>query len=181
MKNLPNILSVFRIVLVPIFVILFFCGYYMASAAVVMLSAVTDVADGYIARKYGFISVTGQVLDPLADKLMQISVIIVLWLKELIPDWAIFIMAGKELIMIMGGCILYFFRKKSAIPAMWYGKLSTCLFYLAVLVIILFPQSVLVTPLIVITVISMMFSLWSPMRSRSLTTWNSEPTRCVSA
>ena len=159
MKNIPNILSTFRICLVPVFVILFLCGNYVASASVVVLSALTDVVDGYIARKFGFVSVTGQVLDPLADKLMQMAVIVVLWIKDLIPDWAICIMAGKELVMIAGGCILYFFKKKSAIPAMWFGKLSTCLFYITVTVIILFPESAVVTPLIVVTVLSMLFSL----------------------
>lgn len=159
MKNIPNILSVFRICLVPVFILLFYRESYVASAVVVAISAITDIADGYIARKFNLVSVTGQVLDPLADKLMQISVIIVLWFKGLIPDWAICIMAGKEFVMIIGGCILYFFRKKSSIPAMWYGKFSTCLFYVSVMVIILWPESSLVTPLIALTVVAMLFSL----------------------
>ena len=160
MKNVPNILSVFRIFLVPVFVVLFFHEYYVASAAVVALSALTDIADGFIARRFNIVSVTGQVLDPLADKLMQISVILVLWLKDLIPVWAISILAGKELIMIFGGCILYFFKKKTAIPAMWYGKAATCLFYFTVIYIILFRGSFLVLPLITLTVGFMVFSLF---------------------
>ena len=98
-------------------------------------------------------------LNPLADKLMQLSIIVVLWIKELIPVWAICIIAGKELLMIIGGCILYFFRKKSAIPAMWYGKLSTTLFYFTVIYIILFKESLVSTVLIALTVCFMVFSL----------------------
>lgn len=159
MKNVPNILSSFRICLVPLFVVLFILEYYIPSVLVVILSAITDIADGYIARKYSLVSVTGQVLDPLADKLMQLSIIIVLWIKELIPVWAICIIAGKELVMILGGCILYFFKKKSAIPAMWYGKVSTTLFYFTVIYIILFRESTISSVLIAITVCFMVFSL----------------------
>ena len=159
MKNLPNILTVFRIFLAPLFVVLFCFGYYTASAVTVVVSAATDIADGFIARKFNLVSVTGQVLDPLADKLLQMSIIAVLWIKEIIPVWAIVIIAGKELIMIFGGSILYFFKKKTAIPAMWFGKAATCVFYFAVIYIILFRDSVLVKPLIALTAVVMIFSL----------------------
>lgn len=159
MKYLPNILSVFRICLVPVFIVMFLRGNYPVSVAVILVSAASDMADGYIARKFGFVSVTGQVLDPLADKLMQLSVIFMLWIHEFIPTWVILIVAFKELVMIVGGCVLYFSKKKNTIPAMWYGKISTCLFYLTVVLVIMFRDAPFITPLIVVTVGFMVFSL----------------------
>ncbi len=159
MKNIPNILTVFRIFLVPVFAVLLMTEHYAASAVIVLLSAATDIADGFIARRFNLVSVTGQVLDPLADKLMQLAIVASLWAKALIPTWAILIMAGKELIMICGGSILYFFKKKTAIPAMWFGKAATCLFYFTVIFIMLFRESFLIKPLITITTGFMVFSL----------------------
>ena len=159
MKNIPNILTIFRILLVPVFAVMLMSEHYAASAFVVVLSAATDVADGFIARKFNLVSVTGQVLDPLADKLMQLAIVATLWAKSLIPTWAILIMAGKELIMIFGGSILYFFKKKTAIPAMWFGKAATCLFYFTVIFIMLFRESILIKPLIMATTVFMVFSL----------------------
>ena len=161
MKNIPNIMSVFRILLVPLFIWLYFSGNPVwLAAAVVILAAATDVADGFIARKYNLVTVTGQVLDPLADKLMQLSVIITLWVDDKIPKWAIALIAAKELIMIIGGCILYFFKKKTAIPAEWYGKAATVLFYITMLYIIILNRvDYVATILIVMTVALMMSSL----------------------
>ncbi len=157
MKHLPNIMTIFRILLIPVFAFYAWNEQYLYSAAVVMISGLTDVADGFIARKFNFVSVTGQVLDPLADKLMQLSIIAILWAKSLIPDWAIAVMAGKEILMIFGGCILYFFKKKRSIPAKWYGKATTCMFYFTMLYIIIRGKSS--SLLVSITVGAMIFSL----------------------
>lgn len=160
MKYIPNIMTVCRILLVPVFVAMYLAGKPAAAALVVVLAGLTDVADGFIARKHNIVSVTGQVLDPLADKLMQLSVIITLWIDEKIPKWVIVIIAAKELVMICGGCILYFFKKKTAIPAEWYGKAGTVLFYITMLYIIIFNRlDAFVTVLIILTVAAMIYSL----------------------
>ena len=160
MKYIPNIMSVCRILLVPVFIWLYVTGSPVTAAAVVALAGVTDVADGFIARKFNIVTVTGQVLDPLADKLMQLSVIITLWADGKIPKWAIAVIAAKELIMILGGSILYFCKRKTAIPAEWYGKAATVLFYVTMLYIIIFNRlDYIATALIVLTVAAMIYSL----------------------
>ena len=87
MKNIPNILSLIRLLLVPVFVLLFFAEKTFAAAAVFVISGITDVLDGFIARKFGFISNLGKVLDPLADKLTQMSAFVCLYIAKLIPLW----------------------------------------------------------------------------------------------
>jgi len=135
--NIPNIITIFRFFLVPLFVYVFFSGYdknYMVSAGIFLLAGFTDVLDGYIARKYNMVTRWGKLMDPLADKLMQLAVIISLWFKGLVPLWAILVIFTKEVLMIIGGIVLY--KDKIVVSASWYGKAATCLFYLSILLII---------------------------------------------
>lgn len=160
MRYIPNIMTVCRILLVPVFVWLYVAGNPVFAAVIVALAGITDVADGLIARKFNIVTVTGQVLDPLADKLMQLAVVITLWVDGKIPKWAIAVIAAKELIMILGGSILYFCKRRTAIPAEWYGKAATVLFYVTMLYIIIFNRlDYIAMVLIVLTVIAMIYSL----------------------
>ena len=87
-RYIPNLLSVVRICLVPIFALLFFLDYprhVIPAVAVFFVAGATDVVDGYLARKHGWVSNVGKVLDPLADKLMQCTVLICFYIKEIIP------------------------------------------------------------------------------------------------
>ena len=167
MKNVPNILTIFRFFLVPVFLVVFFSELahrYWVAAAVFLLAGATDVLDGRIARKYHLVSTFGEVMDPLADKCMQLAVIISLFWEGLVPLWAIVVIFGKELLMILGGVMLYFRRSKTTIPANWYGKVVTCLVYATVLYLMFFPQTGLfedwvATALIFLTVAGTVFSL----------------------
>jgi len=125
--------------LVPLFVYVFFSDYdnsFVLSACIFLLAGFTDILDGYIARKYGMVTKWGKLMDPLADKSMQLAVIISLWYKGLVPLWAIAIIFIKEILMIIGGIILY--KDKIVVSASWYGKAATCLFYLSIMSIIVF-------------------------------------------
>ncbi len=124
-----------------------------------MLAGITDILDGYIARKYNMISKTGKILDPLADKFMQLTVIICLAYVKIVPPWAIIIIIVKEILMIIGGILLY--KDKIVVAANWYGKVATTLFYVSILVIILFEQKltkVQVSSIIGIALISTIFA-----------------------
>lgn len=134
--SLPNILTTLRFFLIPLFIMVFFSSsedYLLYSSYIFIFAGFTDILDGYIARKYDLITKWGQVMDPLADKLMQITVLICLAIKEILPLWVIIVVGIKEVCMIIGGIFLYFKKEKVVIPANKYGKIATIIFYAAIL------------------------------------------------
>ncbi len=143
-KHIPNILSTFRIMLVPIFAIVFFSGHKNASylaLAIFVIAGITDVIDGYMARKYKLITKVGTVLDPLADKLMQLTALICLAIADAIPLWITLLVIAKELAMIITGIYMYFRKIQTVIPSNRFGKSATVLFSLAIFITILYPDS----------------------------------------
>lgn len=140
--NIPNILTVVRFFLVPVFVYTYlFRDNIVASAVILAVSGITDVLDGYIARKYNMITKWGIVFDPIADKLTQVAVALCLAIKGHAIMWFVFgFLLFKELAMVLGGINLY---KKSdvVVSANWYGKAATLLFYLVFFVLIIYGDS----------------------------------------
>lgn len=134
--HIPNILTTVRFLLAPIFVIVFFSShdnYLRLSAYIFVLAGITDLLDGYIARKYNYITKWGQAMDPLADKIMQLTVLFCLTVYKFLPIWVLVIVGVKEIMMIIGGIILYTKRNHVVVPANSYGKISTIIFYVAIL------------------------------------------------
>ncbi|ELK41446.1 MULTISPECIES: CDP-alcohol phosphatidyltransferase family protein [Brevibacillus] len=132
--NLPNLLTIFRIVLIPLYLYVFFSGipfHVEIALGILILAGVTDIADGYIARKHKLVTTIGMMLDPLADKLMMLAVIASLFLTERISVWAALFFFMRDLAMIITGAI-YHFRGKKTVPANAYGKLTTVLLYLVI-------------------------------------------------
>lgn len=137
--SIPNILSFIRILLIPVIIVLY-CTFnqHIIAAGVVVLSALTDVVDGFIARRYNMITDLGKFLDPLADKLTQAAMIICVATKNWWIVFLLVIMIVRELLLFIWG--LLFFRKNDAVnSSRWYGKLSTVVVYLSMFVIFLFP------------------------------------------
>ncbi|TDT50462.1 CDP-alcohol phosphatidyltransferase family protein [Fonticella tunisiensis] len=135
--SIPNILTLIRFLLIPVFYITFFSGRDNAlvlSIIVFFTAGITDVLDGYIARKYNMITKWGIVLDPLADKLMSIMVLYCLSRVNIIPTWVLIVFSIKEGFMIAGGVKLI--RSHVVIPAKYYGKYATLLFYISIGIII---------------------------------------------
>ena len=87
LKNIPNILSVIRIMLVAVFVYSAFCISDKVALVVFLIAGATDVLDGYLARRNNWITDLGKILDPFADKLMQCTVLVSLYIKRYIPIW----------------------------------------------------------------------------------------------
>ena len=99
LKNIPNILSVIRILLVFVFVYLVFVtDNLLAALFVFFLAGATDVVDGYLARRNNWITNLGKILDPFADKLMQCTVLVCLWIKNIVPIWFALAFFFKEFI-----------------------------------------------------------------------------------
>ncbi len=138
LKHIPNTLTIIRFFLIPFIVLHIFTGNYILAFVLFTLSGITDIADGLIARKFNLITNFGKLMDPLADKLTQISTIASLTIIHIIPIWILVVVLLKELIMIAGASFLY--GKDVVVYSKWYGKLATVLFYLAIVFSLLINQ-----------------------------------------
>lgn len=153
--TLPNLITIFRIILVPIYLCLFFSEIedkIFVLGMIFMIAGISDVLDGYIARKYNLISEFGSALDPFADKLMSFTVLVTFTIVGLIPVWILVPMLIKEVIMITGGLILYLKHGKAVIPSNMFGKVATFSLYAAILSIILNINMTVSIILLIITV-----------------------------
>jgi CDP-diacylglycerol--glycerol-3-phosphate 3-phosphatidyltransferase len=127
MTNIPNLLTFFRILLIPVFVILFYLPYqwsYMAAAIVFILAAATDWFDGYLARKLNQSTAFGAFLDPVADKIMVASALVVIvehyntiWVT--IPAMT---MIGREIIISALREWMAELGKRSSVAVSWIGN-----------------------------------------------------------
>lgn len=138
LKHIPNILTIIRILLIPLIIFYIFTGNYILAFIIFTISGLTDIADGCIARKFNLISNFGKLMDPLADKLTQIATLACLSITDIIPTWILFIVLLKEFIMIVGASFLY--GKDVVVYSKWYGKLATVLFYIAIVCSLLSKQ-----------------------------------------
>ena len=140
LKDIPNILSIIRIFLVFVFVFVFFVLNSPIWALVVFLVAgATDVVDGYLARRFNWITNLGKILDPLADKLMQCTVLICLAVKNYIPWWLVVPFFLKEGSTLIVGLIVIK-RRSVVVVSKWYGKVAVCLFYLTMVASVVFKD-----------------------------------------
>ena len=137
-KYIPNTLTVLRFLFIPIIIDFIFKGNYLLAFIFFTISGITDILDGFIARKFNFVSNFGKLMDPLADKLTQICVLGSLVIVKIIPIWILLIVMLKELIMIIGASFLY--GKNVVVYSKWYGKLATVLFYLAIVISLITKQ-----------------------------------------
>lgn len=132
--TLPNMLSFLRLLLIPLIIFLYESGRYWGAFGVLFLSGVTDVVDGWIARTFHLVSDFGKAIDPVADKLTQIAVL--LCLMPMKYWWVVGILVFKEItIGILSLVALH--RTHSIYSAGWYGKLCTVVIYLSMAVLIL--------------------------------------------
>lgn len=128
--TIPNILSLFRIFLIPVFVYFYLHKQdYILAGLIIILSGITDLVDGFIARRFNMITKVGKVLDPIADKLTQVTVLFCLanrYPLMMIPFILLFI---KEIATGVLGLMVI--RKTGRVyGANWHGKLSTVLLYM---------------------------------------------------
>ena len=148
-NTIPNLISYVRILLVPVFAILFRQGYLGWALVAIVVSGLTDFVDGKIARKFNQVSDLGKLLDPLADKITQITLAILLFLElnecsdNLMKtfSWVFLVFLVKEAIFVIGGVIMLSFGMVPS-AAEIYGKVSTFFFYGVMVVLFLFGPEV---------------------------------------
>ena len=139
--NVPNLLSLLRLAMVPVFAAVFFLPDPSArswAAGVYALAFVTDIADGWIARHFHQVTRLGRILDPLADKLMTFTVIVCITAAGIIPLWAVVVFFLKEAAMGVGALSMYH-KTEDVIPSNWLGKVSTGVFFVVCAALVLFP------------------------------------------
>lgn len=120
--NVPNVLTMIRMLLIPVYWTLFMGGYRLIALAVFITASITDLLDGYIARKYQLVTNFGKLMDPLADKLMVLSVMLSLALRGYVPWAPLIILLCKEGLMVLGGVVLL--RKGVVVYAEKIGKIA---------------------------------------------------------
>ena len=121
--TVPNVLTMFRIALIPVYWVLMI-GYRLNywALGVFVLADCTDMLDGFLARKYDQITDFGKLMDPLADKLMTLSVMATLLIRNIITWTPLALLALKELIMLIGGILLY--NRKIVVHSLFVGKFA---------------------------------------------------------
>lgn len=130
LKYIPNALTILRFFLIPFIIGSLFREDYILCFALLTISGITDIVDGFIARKFNCITNFGKLIDPLADKATQISILAVLVIQTVIPFWILVVVLLKEFILVSGASFLY--GKELVVSSKWYGKLSTVIFYVAI-------------------------------------------------
>ena len=133
--TIPNAMSLFRILVIPFFVVFAVRDNIPGALIALGLSGLSDALDGFVARRFNQISELGKMLDPLADKLTQGAVAICIALRYPSICPLLFLFVAKELTMLCGACYLLKKQKKPC-ASKWYGKASTVLFYLTIALIV---------------------------------------------
>lgn len=163
--NVPNILTTLRFFMVPFFAYYLYMQQYSVSVIIFIIAGITDILDGYIARKKDIVTKWGKLADPLADKLMQLTALVMLTIHKIIPGIFLVIMLIKELTMVAGSIKLYK-KDNVVVSANWYGKFATVVFYVAIVVTMVFKilglngviPSIIVIILILITLFAMIYA-----------------------
>ena len=141
-NTIPNWLSFIRIALIPVFAVLFVQGHQLVAVIVMICAALTDLFDGKIARKFNQVSNLGKILDPIADKLSQMAIVIVLlytyWENPI--KYLFFFFIVKEVLMLLGGAFLLSKGMRPTAAEIW-GKVATNVFYIALIIILAFGEN----------------------------------------
>ena len=161
--TIPNIISIIRILLIYPFILYILKDEYVKAGLVLGASGISDILDGFIARNFNQISKLGKMIDPVADKLTLISVMVCMGLKIKEVKLFVIILIAKEVLMVLASAFLL---KKHKIPpeAKWYGKIATVWFYFSAILIITLKSvwniqnNSLTVSLMTVTVILMLYA-----------------------
>lgn len=161
--TIPNLLSLFRLVLIPVYVVIYFhaetdADYYLA-AGILAVSCITDLIDGKIARHFNMISNTGKILDPLADKATQFTLIVCLTIRYPILLVLICLFVIKEGFQLIAG-LMILRRGEILAGALITGKICTTVLFISLILLVMIPR-ISPTALHIITAVDCLFMLIS--------------------
>ena len=141
--TIPNLISMIRLVLIPVYIYIYLNAtqtrdYYIAGG-ILVVSCLTDMIDGQIARKFHMTSTLGKLLDPIADKLTQLALIVCLSIQYPLLRVSLLLLLCKELFQAIAASIM--FRRGKALPgAILPGKICTTVLFLSFIVMVLVPE-----------------------------------------
>ncbi len=139
-SQLPNLITICRIALAPVMILLLKEQQYAASLAVFILAGVSDGLDGFIAKRFNFVSRLGSILDPLADKILLVSSYVMLTLLDQLPFWLMLTVAFRDL-LIVGGYLVYTSMVGPVqMRPSWLSKVNTFM-QIALVIVILAQQA----------------------------------------
>lgn len=142
-RHIPNILTVLRLLAVPLMAVWMIRGKWTESLILFLAAEFTDILDGYIARRFQFITNFGKLADPLADKLLQLTALLLLSVGNRLPPVFFYILCAKELAMIIGS--LFFLKKDVVVSSNWVGKAAAAVLFAGIVLAFLnVPASVYV-------------------------------------
>jgi cardiolipin synthase len=125
MRVLPNLLTCLRLLITPLVALSILGGAYGHALGWLVAAGVTDGLDGWLARRYGWSTRFGTLLDPVADKLLLVTVYVSMGIAGLVPNWLVALVVGRDvLILALAGVALLLTAQRSFPPSTW-GKLST--------------------------------------------------------
>lgn len=155
--TVPNVLSFFRLALIPMIIWLYIAkGEYVLTAGLIVLSGATDVIDGFIARRFNMVSALGKALDPVADKLTQCAMLICLVFRFPLMLLPLGLLVVKELFSGITGLVIIK-QSGKVYSALWHGKATTVLLYVLLLTHVLWtniPQAL--SEVMILATLSMM-------------------------
>ena len=155
--TIPNVLSMVRLLMIPVIIWLYIAkGEYILTAALIVLSGATDVIDGFIARRFNMVSALGKALDPVADKLTQLAVMICLVCRFPLMILPLGLLVVKELFAGITG-LMIIHQSGKVYSALWHGKAATVMLYVMLLTHVLWidiPQAL--SEMLILGTIAMM-------------------------
>jgi len=162
-NNLPNIISLVRIALVPPFIMALTDGRYFTALLLFAVAGLSDALDGYLAKRHGWKSRLGSILDPLADKILLVSAYVTLAWLDLLPAWLVAVILGRD-VMIVGGALVYHYTiRRFDLAPTWISKVNTVLQITLVLAVML-KLSILPLPewsIGALVYLVLTFTIWS--------------------
>jgi len=132
--NIPNAITLVRVVLIPFFVDLMIYGYHGPALAVFVVACLTDALDGLVARLTNTRTELGAFLDPMADKLLIVASFVTLAILSRIPIWLVIIVVSRDIILVMGSLVIYITGHRLTVRPSLIGKATTVLQFAVVTV-----------------------------------------------
>ena len=137
--TIPNLLSLFRLSLIPVYMTIYLDGRHTLAGCILALSCLTDLMDGWVARRFNMVTELGKLLDPLADKITQLALALCLSLRYPIMRSVVLLLTFKE--VFQSGVGLYFLRRGRILSgALPMGKACTAVLFLSLTALVILPR-----------------------------------------
>jgi len=147
--SLPNLITLARLLAVPLIVWLLIGGHYQSAFWLVMAAGLSDALDGYIAKRFNRRTTLGAYLDPLADKALLIGVFVALGIHGHLPSWLVILVVSRDILIVGGALLIHTLTQRLCMAPIWLSKVNTVAqIVLAVLVLAQLGLDLALTPVV---------------------------------